>query len=164
MEVTIGSMVKDHENNQDTDHDNDVYEVGLKFSLVVEPDKNNDDLVVKILDSEGNEVKSARIAGTAAEGEEYLERAEDGSYTMTGLKLQENSDATFNLKLEGYQLLEEGVYVFESQNLDKDEWAERRVEYYKDNGYWEDELEASGMTESEYKAWLAEHLRVCSMP
>ena len=58
MEVTIGSMVKDHENNQDTDHDNDVYEVGLKFSLVVEPDINNDDLVVKILDSEGNEVKS----------------------------------------------------------------------------------------------------------
>ena len=154
METTIGSMVKDHENNQDADHDNDVYEVGLKFSLVVTPDKENDDLIVKVLDNNGNEVKSARIAGNAAEGEEFLDLGEDGSYTMTGLKLQENSDTTFNLKLEGYQLLEEGVYVFESQHLDKDDWVDRRIEYMKDNGAWESELAASGMTVEEYKAFL----------
>lgn len=121
LELVIGSMVQGNANNSDDDYDNDVYNVGLKFSLVVTPSVD-DDLVVKVLNSNGQVVGSARIAGEAQEGEISASTVtENGKtyYVLDGLTLEENSDVSFNLKLEGTQNLKEGVYVFRSL-LDED--------------------------------------------
>ena len=39
---------------------------------------------------------------------------EDGSYVLKGLKLSENKDFNFDLRLEGTQYLEHGVYIYEA--------------------------------------------------
>lgn len=114
VQLIVGSMVHDHANNQDDNSNNDVYDTSLKFSLVVTPDADKDDLTVKVVDSNGNTIRTGRIAGTAQDGEDVLEADENGYYTFSNLQLQENSETTFNLTIEGTQFLEEGVYVFQS--------------------------------------------------
>ena len=101
--------------NADADDTNDAYNVSLKFALVVQPDEK-DNLVVKVVDANNKVVASARIAGANAEGEDYdtLTPDNDGNYTLTGLKLVENEDIEFSLKLEGAQYLESGVYIYTS--------------------------------------------------
>lgn len=119
MDIIIGSMVDGNTANSDDDHNNDVYNVDLKFSLKVTPGAN-DDLIVKVLNSEGQVVKTARIAGDGSADEFGCAKRETGSdgstyYVLEDLQLAENSKNTFNLKLEGVQYLEEGVYVFQSR-------------------------------------------------
>lgn len=127
MDIIIGSMVKGHENNEDNNNENDVYDVSLKFSLVVQPSDKNDDLIVKVLDANGNTVKKARIAGNGTNDKDFGKAStvtdpESGKtyYILEGLQLAENSDVSFNLKLEGTQYLEEGVYVFKSEMIEDD--------------------------------------------
>ena len=116
MSITVGEMVEDHSNNEDEDDDNDAYNVDLTFSLVVTPTAN-DDLIVKVVNGDGEVIKTARIAGSKQENEDYDQIAadENGNYTLTGLELIEGANATFNLKLEGAQYLEQGVYIYKSQ-------------------------------------------------
>ncbi|MBQ8585473.1 MAG: Cys-Gln thioester bond-forming surface protein [Butyricicoccus sp.] len=164
MDIVIGSMVKHHEANADKDDDNDIYNVDLRFSLVVEPSQDNDDLVVKVVDNAGNVVKTARIAGEQDEGETFgyakTETDENGKtvYILDGLQLAENSDTTFNLKLEGAQLLTEGVYIFESQQLEREEMIDRYIEFVDDLGYLESELEYFGGDMEAYRAALSRDL------
>ena len=133
MELVVGGMAEGNEANADADNTNDVYNVDLKFSLVVEPSKTNDDLIVKVVDGEGNVVKTARIAGDQKEGEDfgYAQTTTDENgktyYLLEGLQLTENSNTTFNLKLEGTQLLKEGVYIFESEHMTKEEVRDRML-------------------------------------
>lgn len=143
LSIVVGSMVKENEQSQDDDTDNDVYNVSLKFSLVVEPDAKNDDMIVKVLDGAGNVVKAARIAGEAKDGENigFAQRDENGCYTLDGLQLAENSNTTFNLKLEGVQHLKEGVYVFQSQQLTPEEVVEQYITYHENNGELKDILD-----------------------
>lgn len=117
MSLTVGGKVGDHANNNDDDDTNDAYNVDLTFSLVVTPSAVNDDLIVKVINSNGDVVKTARIAGQAQDGETFdrVEADADGNYTLTSLELIEGSDAEFNLKLEGAQYLEQGVYIYKSQ-------------------------------------------------
>ena len=119
MSITIGEMVKDHTNNADDDNTNNAYNVDLTFSLVVTPSAN-DDLIVKVINGNGEVIKTARIAGEEQAGEGYgkLEADESGNYTLTGLELIEGSNAKFNLKLEGAQYLEQGVYIYTSEVRD----------------------------------------------
>lgn len=98
------------------------YQVSVKFSLIVQPSQK-DDLVVSVLDSAGKVVKTARISGDGS-GDTFgtVKTERDAAtgrtyYILDGLKLAQNSDAVFNLKMEGAQYLEEGVYVFQSQVL-----------------------------------------------
>ncbi len=124
VDIIIGSMVRGNPNNMDNDPDNDVYDVGLKFSMKVTPGEN-DDLVIQVIDNEGNILKTARIAGENSDGEAYeyakTETSDDGTtcYVLEGLTLAENSDTTFSLKLTGTQYLEEGIYVFRARNDDE---------------------------------------------
>ncbi|MBP3655016.1 MAG: Cys-Gln thioester bond-forming surface protein [Oscillospiraceae bacterium] len=153
LEFIVGGMAEGNESNADADEANDVYNVDLKFSLVVEPSKTNDDLIVKVVDSEGNIVKTARIAGEQQEGETFgyakTEIDENGKtyYVLEGLQLAENSNSTFNLKLEGTQLLKEGVYVFESQHLSLEETVASYIQYFTDMGVLEDMIEKYGTLE-----------------
>lgn len=116
LEFVVGNMVHsddpNHVNNDDNG-DNDIYDVGLKFSLVVTPDKD-DDLVIKVINGEGKVVRQARIAGNRTGEEEVITADENGIYVLEGIQMGEGNTA-INLKLEGIQHLDEGVYVFESQ-------------------------------------------------
>ena len=67
---------------------NDVYNVDVKFSLVVQPSADNDDLIVKVVDDKGNVVKTARIAGEQKEDEdfEYAKTETDENGVPTAFK------------------------------------------------------------------------------
>ncbi len=121
MSLVVGDKAEGHANNADEDKDNDVYNTSIKFNLAFVPDKDSDDLLVYLTDANGDPIKGAdgnpiirRLAGSAKEGETYgaITPEEDGSYILTGLQLEENSDFTFDLRLEGTQYLEKGVYVY----------------------------------------------------
>ena len=105
MSLTVGDKVENHANNADDNDDNDAYNVDLTFSLIVQPSADNDDLIVKVLDSQGNTVKVARLAGddsTTNYGK--ITPDANGNYTLTDLELVEGNDIEFNLKLEGAQI------------------------------------------------------------
>ena len=154
LDMVVGGMVEGHEANKDEDDTNDVYNVDVKFSLVVQPAANGDDLIVKVVDDEGNVVRTARIAGDPKEGETFgyakTETDENGNvyYVLEGLELSENSNTSFNLKLEGTQLLKEGVYIFESQHLTKEERIENTIHLWRDSGDLEYALADLGSMEA----------------
>ena len=119
LKLSVGDKIEGSEFNADADDTNDEYNVDLSFKLVVAPGED-DDLIVCLVDHNNTIIRKARIAGEAAEGEtsDEIVIAEDGSYTFTNVPLQENSDIAFNLKLEGIQYLEKGVYIYKSLKSD----------------------------------------------
>lgn len=119
LKLSVGDKIEGSEFNADADDTNDEYNVDLSFKLVVAPGED-DDLIVCLVDDKNTIIRKARIAGEAAEGEtsDEIVIAEDGSYTFTNVPLRENSDIAFNLKLEGIQYLEKGVYIYKSLKTD----------------------------------------------
>ncbi|MBQ8586035.1 MAG: Cys-Gln thioester bond-forming surface protein [Butyricicoccus sp.] len=116
VSLTVYDKSADHENNFDNDDANDVYDTELNFKLAFVPG-DNDDLLVQIsyTDLDGKPVNVVRrLAGENEEGQSYetIEPELDGSYIVEGLKLSENEDFNFDLRLEGTQYLEKGVYVY----------------------------------------------------
>lgn len=112
--MTVGEKAAGHANNADQDDSNDVYQIKLHFALEVTVDEK-DDLIVRIVDPEGNVVRTARLAGDDSEtGYGTIYPDESGSYTISGLTMAEG-DVTFNLTLEGAQYLEQGVYLYTSE-------------------------------------------------
>ena len=115
LSVTVVEKADDHVNNQDTDDTNDAYVTNLTFALVVTPStENGDDLIVKVLDANGNELASGRVAGEAKEGENVLTPDDNGNYAFTGITMTEGNQ-NFNITLEGVQHLEQGVYLYTSE-------------------------------------------------
>ena len=118
LDLVVGDKIGEVES---TDGDgnvvtNGVYDTALNFTLAFIPGEN-DDLLVKVVyvDLDGKEVTIIkRLAGENAEGEDHetLLPDEDGSYTIKGLALSENEEFNFDLKLQGTQYLEQGVYVY----------------------------------------------------
>ncbi len=166
MATIIGEMTTGVDENQDDNRDNDVYDVAVKFSLVVQPDPVSDDLLVSVVDENGSVVKTVRIAGenSAEQNYEYAttEIGEDGKeyYLIDGLHLQENSDNVFNIRLEGTQELEEGIYVFEGEQLTLEEAMQSTYEWWTRDENWEAEkkwaagklgISADQMTKELYK-------------
>lgn len=115
MSLTVLDKAEGHVNNQDTDTTNDAYVTNLSFALVVTPStENGDDLVVSVVDKNGNVIASGRIAGEAQEGENVLTPDAEGNYSFTGITLTEGQQ-NFNITLEGIQNLAEGVYLYSSE-------------------------------------------------
>ena len=116
VSLTVGDKVADHTANQDDNSDNDVYNADLNFRLAFIPGDKDDLLVqIKYTDLDGKEVTVVkRLAGTNSEGQSYedIKPEADGSYVLRGLKLSENEDFDFDLRLEGTQYLEQAVYVY----------------------------------------------------
>lgn len=137
--------------NDDADDTNDVYNASVKFSMVVTPDQENDDLLVHIVNALGEVQKTVRIAGPQADDEkyEYISPEADGTYLIGGLALQENTDNVFNISLEGTQQLEAGVYVFESKQYTLAEAVEQTCSYWTSDANWEGE-----------RAWAASKLGI----
>lgn len=125
LSLTVGDKVSDAAANADNDIGNDVYNVDVNFTLEFTPTENDDLLVkIKYTDFDGTEQELVkRLAGTAAEGEAYetIVPDADGNYTIGGLKLSENKDFTFDLRLEGTQYLEQGVYIYTSESAATDQ-------------------------------------------
>jgi len=116
ISIAIGDKV-DTEANYDEQDDNDVYYVDISFTMVVEPStENGDDLIITLLDSEGNIVRKARLAGdNTSDDESFSAIVKNGStYTFPDLALAENSELMFDLQLNGWQNLEEGVYMYKA--------------------------------------------------
>ena len=115
MEITVIEKAEEHANNEDDDKDNDAYVTDISFSLVVTPStENGDDLIVKVIGTDGTVLASARIAGEAKEGEKVLDPDENGNYKFEGITIIEGEN-TFNISLEGVQNLKHGVYLYTSE-------------------------------------------------
>ena len=119
----VEDKVEDHEDNQDDNADNDVYNTELNFTLAFIPDPATDDLLIYLTDAEGNVINDKdgkpivrRLAGTNTEGRtaDTIIADENGVYTLTGLQLGENKDFVFDLRIEGTQYLNEGVYIYQA--------------------------------------------------
>lgn len=95
------------------DEDSGKYEADLTFTLAVMPDTESDDLLVHVVVG-GEIVETRRLAGDDT-GTQYgvIPRSEDGSYTLSGLKLADG--VNIDLKLTGTQNIGEGVYLFTSE-------------------------------------------------
>ena len=95
------------------DEDSGKYEADLTFTLAVMPDMESDDLLVHVVVN-GEIVETRRLAGDDS-GTQYgvVPRSEDGSYTLSGLKLADG--VNIDLRLTGTQNIGEGVYLFTSE-------------------------------------------------
>lgn len=95
------------------DEDSGKYEADLTFTLAVMPDTESDDLLVHVVVN-GEIVETRRLAGDDS-GTQYgvVPRSEDGSYTLSGLKLADG--VNIDLRLTGTQNIGEGVYLFTSE-------------------------------------------------
>ena len=112
LSITVGDKIVEGDNPAATD--SDLYNVDVNFQLVMTPGVK-DDLIVKLVDSEGNVIRKARVAGDSSnDGDDFsiLHNNGGGSYSFTGLALRENTDIVFDLQLEGVQQLEKGVYIY----------------------------------------------------
>lgn len=107
------------------DGDSGEYETSLTFTLAVVPDTESDDLIVLVV-VDGEVVETRRIAGDDSETQYgVIPRSEDGSYTLSGLKLADG--VNIDLKLTGTQNIGEGVYLFTSE-VSAEPWG------YDENG------------------------------
>ena len=89
---------------------NDVYNTDVSFNLAVVPGED-DSLIVRIYN--GDEVVATRrLAGDDTEGYGLITPDSKGNYTIQNIQLAENVNIT--LKLEGTQLLQPGVYLYQS--------------------------------------------------
>lgn len=112
LTLTVGDK------EEDKGGDSDIYNADLNFKMEFKPSEINDDLLLHITytDANGEEQKVIkRIAGSAENddlGVQYLRPNDDGVYKIEGLKLSENEAFDFELRLEGKQYLDDGVYLF----------------------------------------------------
>ena len=130
LALVIGDKVSEHEQNKDDNKDNDVYESALSFKLAFIPGEN-DDLLVCLMDADNNPIVDKdgnaiirRLAGENGADENYetITADENGVYILSGLQLGENSEFEFDLRLEGTQYLEKGVYIYKASGGDYDDW------------------------------------------
>lgn len=116
LSLSVGDKNSNYEANYDDDDDNDVYDTALNFTLAFVPGDKDDLLVcVTYKDLDGNDQTIVkRLAGENGDDQSYetITPDSEGSYTISGLTLSENKDFNFDLKLEGVQYLEQGVYVY----------------------------------------------------
>lgn len=112
--LTVNDKVENHVNNKDDDPTNDAYNVDITFALAVTV-TDNDDLVVKVIDKEGNVLKICRLAGdNTSSGYDVITPDSNGKYVIKGLELVEGH-VDFNMVLQGAQYLEEGVYLYTAE-------------------------------------------------
>jgi len=121
--ITLKDKSADAAANSDDNADNDLFDADLSFTLAVSTSSINGDLLVHVQQN-GKTVASARLAGNgndATEEEGVLDLGKvypnaDGTYTLSGLKLNEN--ATITLNIAGTQHVDDGVYIYNHRESD----------------------------------------------
>ena len=114
MVIHANALAIGHPNNMDNSHDNDAYVCDLSFKMVVAPDVQKDNLVVRVYDNAGNAILVGRIAGELQEGETQLVDDGTGRYTFHDVVLTEGTDK-LNVSLDGTQELDRGIYIYTSE-------------------------------------------------
>ena len=116
LTLTVGDKVQGADSNRDFDQTNDLYNADLNFKLSFTPSSVNDDLLLHIdyVDMDGNPVSiTKRLAGDdSVTNFGALTPDENGVYTLEGLVLSENQNFSVDLRVEGTQHLENGVYIY----------------------------------------------------
>ena len=124
ISLVVGDKVADESvtENYDDNEDNDVYHTALNFTLAFVPGEKDEMYVClmdgnnqPILGEDGQPIKKLLAAEDSEKSGDDVLKPVDGVYTLSGLKLSENSDFEFDLRLEGTQYLEHGVYVYTAQ-------------------------------------------------
>ncbi|MBQ3010177.1 MAG: Cys-Gln thioester bond-forming surface protein, partial [Oscillospiraceae bacterium] len=120
--IVVKDKVEDDAANQDDNKDNDVFNTELNFKLAFVPGENDEMYVIlmdaanqPILGEDGQPIKKLLASENSAKQGEDVIKPVDGVYTLTGLKVSENSDFQFDLRLEGTQYLNEGVYIYQAE-------------------------------------------------
>jgi len=116
LTLTVLDKVADEAANQDDNKDNDVYNTNLNFKLAFIPGAN-DDLLVQInyVDYDGvSRSLTRRLAGANSAEQDYITILpdENGNYVIPNIKLSENDNFNFDLRLEGTQYLDRGAYLY----------------------------------------------------
>ncbi len=93
----------------------DIYNTDICFALKVEPSQTSGtDLLLSVLDAEGNTLRTVRIAGENQSDDIYETIAgNNGEYMIRDLPLTEGTNITLNLS--GTQNLPTGVYLFSAE-------------------------------------------------
>jgi hypothetical protein len=120
--LVIKDKVEDEAANLDDNSDNDVYNTELNFKLAFIPGENDEMFVClmdnnnqPILGEDGQPIRKLLASETSAKSGDNVIKPVNGVYTLTGLKLSENSNFEFDLRLEGTQYLNEGVYIYQAE-------------------------------------------------
>lgn len=118
--IVLDKKAVDENGNVKTDaNGNEKYETDLSFTLAVSKSSINGDLLVYVYANgdTSEPVAVKRLAGTNDENESYdtISADENGTYTIYGLELAEG--VTITLNLEGTQILEKGVYIYTSEEI-----------------------------------------------
>lgn len=108
--ITVGEKVTDPDGNEK-------YNASISFSLEIEKSKLTGNLVVKVLDKDGNELakKSLVTPDTNVVGKftSDITPDEDGNYTISDLQIAENTE--ISLTLSGTQNLGLGAYLYTAE-------------------------------------------------
>ena len=122
MAMVIKDKAEDEAANFDDNKDNDVFNTEINFKLAFVPGENDemyvclmDDNDKFILDEDGQPIKKLLASETSTKTGDNVIKPVNGVYTLSGLKVSENSDFVFDLKLEGTQYLNEGVYIYQAE-------------------------------------------------
>lgn len=120
--LVIKDKVAEETANLDDNTDNDVYNTELNFKLAFIPGEKDEMFVClmdannqPILGEDGQPIRKLLASETSEKTGENVIKPINGVYTLTGLKLSENSEFEFDLRLEGTQYLEEGVYIYQAE-------------------------------------------------
>lgn len=116
--IVIKDKADNNTANTDNNTDNDVYNSDLSFTLEMKKTDVNGDLIIHVIDSDGNTIASRRLSGQNSAGETYelfgaSDAIEDNgktTYTIRDIQLTEN--VTITLQLSGTQYLAQGVYLY----------------------------------------------------
>ena len=108
--------------NFDGNDDNDVYNTELNFKLAFVPGEK-DEMYVCLMDNsnqpilgdDGQPIRKLLASEESQKQGDDVIKPVNGVYTLTGLKLSENSNFEFDLRLEGTQYLNEGVYIYQAE-------------------------------------------------
>ncbi|MBR6541845.1 MAG: Cys-Gln thioester bond-forming surface protein, partial [Anaerotignum sp.] len=115
---------KDVDVNNDDNPDNDAYNTSIEFTLAFIPDDDKDTITVAVWDPVNGKVmtdangdpivRTLLKDGSTKEVENGITPDANGAYRLDGLVFQENTGVQFDLKLEGMQNLEQGVYLYQA--------------------------------------------------
>ena len=114
LTIHAKALVANHPNNLDGIRNNDAYVCDLSFKMIVSPNVQKDNLVVRMYDNAGNAILVGRIAGELQEGEIQLVDDGTGRYTFHDVVLTEGTDK-LNVSLDGTQELDQGIYIYTSE-------------------------------------------------
>ena len=111
--ITVKDKVSDGNGSEPA-----AYNTDITFSLAVQTDKHSDDLLVHVI-VEGKVIETRRLAGSNSKEQAFDSVISDGkgNYTIEDLVL--TSGVSLTLNLTGTQHIEEGVYIYTSELIEK---------------------------------------------